>query len=120
MAGAPINLPGCTPTLLLVIQRPSSKALIRFPATESVAGKNAERHTSKENTGTTRQLADMQAWEDALSKRELEIVEREKMIAKREANLTKKTRYKEKELNLREKKVTRREEARRKAGAGGK
>jgi uncharacterized protein (DUF3084 family) len=91
-------------------------------ASESVAGKNAAGYSRKEdaNSVNVKLLADIQAREDALSKRELEIVEREETIAKREGVLAKKTRCKEKELSLREKKVARREEVLRKAGAGGK
>jgi uncharacterized protein (DUF3084 family) len=89
------------------------------PATESVAGKNAEGHTLKEDPEVARLLADIQAREDALSKRALEIEEKEKMIAKREGTLAKKMRCKEKELTLREKKVARREEALRKADTSG-
>jgi uncharacterized protein (DUF3084 family) len=91
-----------------------SLSLIITLASESVAGKNAAGYSRKEDPVSAR---DIQAREDALSKRELEIVEREETITKREGNLTKKTRCKEKELNLREKKVARREEALRKAGA---
>jgi hypothetical protein len=86
------------------------------PATESVAGKNAERHALKEDPEITRLLADIQAREDALSKRALEIDEKERLIAKMEGTLAKKMRCKEKELTLREKKLARREEALRKAG----
>ncbi|KAF1847518.1 uncharacterized protein K460DRAFT_257681, partial [Cucurbitaria berberidis CBS 394.84] len=94
---------------------------IHLPASDSIAGKNAQTFTSlssQDESGFAMKLVEIKEREYMLRLRELDVREKEKSIARREQDLAQSIRHRNKELGLREKRVARMEEASRSAGEG--